>query len=405
MNNDMCYNHREKRERKMYDFDKVIERRQTNSIKYDREKAQDSRIIPMWVADMDFETLPEIKEALVKRAKHGIFGYAAPTESYYQSVIGWMKRRHHFEIDKEWIVTTPGVVTALRLAVQALTKENDKIMIMKPVYYPFDASIELNGRKIIECPLCFDDDVYTCDFEMFEQKIVENDVKMFILCNPHNPIGRVWKKDELMKIGKICQKHQVYVVSDEIHMDFVYGEHHHESFYNIEETFKDFSIVCTAPSKTFNLAALQTSNIIIANEEIRKLFIEAKARNGINDPNIFGLEACEAAYTYGDQWVDELLDYLQGNIQYMIDFFKERLPEIKVISPEGLYLVWVDMRALGMNKDELEDFMLNKAYLWLDEGYIFGTGGDGFERFNVACPRSILKQALEQLEKAIQTLK
>lgn len=386
----------------MYDFDKVVNRRQTNSIKYDREKAQDPKIIPMWVADMDFETLPEVKEALVKRAQHGIFGYAAPTESYYQSVINWMKNRHQFDIQKEWIVPTPGIVTALKLAVRAYTQPQDCIMIMKPVYYPFDASINLNGRTVVECPLTFDGQQYLCDFELFEKQIVENNVKMFILCNPHNPIGRVWTRDELYQIGMICQKHHVYVVSDEIHMDFIYGNHQHVAFYNVDESFKDFTIICTAPSKTFNLAALQTSNIVIANEEMRKIFVDEKNASGISDPNIFGMDACEAAYTYGAKWVDELLVYLQGNIDYMKDFFAEHLPDIQVIDSQGLYLVWVDMRCLGMNNEELEEFMLKKAHLWLDEGYIFGTGGDGFERFNVACPRSVLKQALEQLEKAIK---
>lgn len=388
----------------MYDFDKVIERKGTNSIKYDREKAQDPHIIPMWVADMDFETLPEVKEALVKRAQHGVFGYAAPTSDYYQAVINWMSSRHHLNINQEWIVTTSGVVGALKLAVRTLTEDNDHIMIMKPVYYPFDKSIEVNHRQIVECPLVFKDDHYECDFDVFEKQIVNHDVKMFILCNPHNPIGKVWTQDELYQIGKICQKHHVYVVSDEIHMDFVYPGHQHVSFYNVDPSFSEFSIICTAPSKTFNLAALQTSNIIIKNEQIRERFKKEKEKAGMNDPNIFGLDACQAAYTYGAKWVDELLVYLADNIQYMQDFFKERLPEIKVIAPEGLYLVWVDMRSLGMDKEALEKFMLEKAYLWLDEGYIFGTGGDGFERFNVACPRSVLKRALEQLEKAIREL-
>ena len=386
----------------MYNFDKEINRRNTNSVKYDRDNIQNSRIIPMWVADMDFETLPEVKEALIKRAQHGIFGYATPTNSYYQAVINWMKARHDFEVEKDWIITTTGIVTALKLAVRAFTQVDDKIMIMKPVYYPFDASINLNHRNVVECPLVFENDSYTCDFELFEKTIIDNDIKMFILCNPHNPIGKVWTKDELYQIGTICQKHHVIIVSDEIHMDFVYKGNKHIPFYNVDESFKDFSVICTAPSKTFNLAALQTSNIIIANEELRKRFNEEKDASGVTDPNIFGLEACEAAYTYGAKWVDELLEYLQGNIDYMNDFLKTRLPDLKMVNPQGLYLIWVDMRALGMDKDELEDFMLNKANLWLDEGYIFGTGGDGFERFNIACPRSTLKRALEQLEKAIQ---
>lgn len=386
----------------MYNFDKEVNRRNTNSIKYDREKAKDPRVIPMWVADMDFETLPEVKEALEKRAQHGIYGYAAPTDRYYQAIIHWLKTRHDFDVEKEWIVPTPGVVAALKLAVRAYTQENDHIMIMKPVYYPFDASINLNGRIVVECPLVFENNRYECDFELFEKTIVDYDVKMFILCNPHNPIGKVWTKEELYNIGTICKKHNVLVISDEIHMDFVYQGHQHIPFYNVDESFKDFTIICTAPSKTFNLAALQTSNIIIENEDLREKFKVEKVAAGFSDPNVFGLDACEAAYTYGEKWVDELLDYLQGNIDYMRDFFAEKLPEIKVVDPQGLYLVWVDMRSLNMSVEELEDFMLHKAYLWLDEGYIFGTGGAGFERFNVACPRSTLKRALEQLETALK---
>ncbi|MEG0275565.1 MAG: MalY/PatB family protein [Coprobacillus sp.] len=386
----------------MYNFDKVINRKGTNSSKFELNHQDDKDLIPMWVADMDFETLPEIKEALIKRAEHGIFGYAMITDAYCQTVIGWMKRRHHFDVQSDWIVTTPGIVTALKVSVRAYTCKDDAIMIMKPVYYPFDFSIELNERKIIECPLDFDGIEYTCNYELFEKNIIENNVKMFILCNPHNPIGKVWTKQELLQIGNICKKHHVIVVSDEIHMDFVYKNNQHIPFYNVDESFKDFTIICTAPSKTFNLAALHTSNIIIANKELREIFIKEKNASGIGDPNIFGLDACIAAYTYGDKWVDELVEYLQGNIDFMINFFKERLPNIKVIQPQGLYLIWVDMRALNLNKDELEDLMLHKAHLYLDEGYIFGTGGEGFERFNVACPRVVLEKALLQLEKAIK---
>lgn len=387
----------------MYDFDKVIERRNTNSVKWDGDHCQnDPEVLPMWVADMDFETLPEVKDALVKRAQHGIFGYAGVTDDYLQAVIDWMDRRHQFHIEKDWIVTTTGVVTALRLAVSTYTKENDNILIMKPVYYPFDFSIKGRNRNVIECPLVLKDDHYECDFNLFEQKIIDNDVKMFILCNPHNPIGKVWTKEELKQIGDICKKHHVIVVSDEIHMDFVYEGHIHVPFIEVDESYKDFTIICSAPSKTFNLAALQTSNIIIPNETLRKLYKAEKQASGVTDPNIFGMDACQAAYTYGDKWVDELLEYLQGNIDYMINFFETRLPEIKVIKPEGLYLIWVDFRALNLKPKELEDFMLHKAKLWLGEGYIFGTGGEGFERFNVACPRSTLKQALEAIEKGIK---
>ena len=389
----------------MYNFDKIIERKGTNSIKYDRENIEDSQLIPMWVADMDFETLPEVKDALIKRAEHGVFGYAAVTDEYYQSVMNWLKDRHDFLVEKDWIITTPGVVTALKLAVRAYTQENDNILILKPVYYPFDASIELNNRNVIECPMVFKNNRYSCEFDLFEKCIIDNDVKLFILCNPHNPIGKVWSQDDLYKMGMICKKHNVIIVSDEIHMDFVYEGYKHYPMYNIDESFKDFTIICTAPSKTFNLAALQTSNIIIASEKLRQMFIDEKSKSGVNDPNIFGMEACKAAYTYGSKWVDELIDYLAGNIQYMKDFFEQYLPDIKVIEPEGLYLVWVDFRSLNMNHEELEEFMLKKAHLWLDEGYIFGTGGSGFERFNVATPRSVLQKALEQLRDAVYGIK
>ena len=388
----------------MYDFDRIVERRHTNSVKYDGQYAH-LETIPMWVADMDFETLPEVKEALLKRAQHGIFGYAGISDEHYQSVIDWMKRRHHFHIQKEWIVTTPGVVTALKLAVRCLTDVNDKVMILKPVYYPFDMSIELNQREIVECPLIYQNGEYNCDFELFEKTIVEHQVKMFILCNPHNPIGKVWSYDELKTIGDICLKHHVYIVSDEIHMDFVYKGYTHIPLYNVDERLKDIAIICTAPSKTFNLAALQISHIMIANDNIRKAFLKEKQASGVNDPNIFGLDACQAAYTYGDQWVDELVDYLAGNAQLVDEFIKKRLPKLHLIKPQGLYLLWIDARDLGLDIKELEAFMLEKAHLWLDEGYIFGTGGEGFERMNIACPRSIVQRALEQLEEAIKKFK
>lgn len=389
----------------MYNFDKVVNRKNTNSVKFDADRVKnDEKMIPMWIADMDFEVLPEIKEALMKRAEHGIFGYAHPTDEYKEAVMGWMKRRHELDIEKEWIVCTPGVVTAIKLAVLSYTNEGDNVMIHKPVYHPFDSSVRMNDRNVVECPLNYNEGVYTCDYELFEKTIVDNNVKMFILCNPHNPIGKVWPKEDLYQMGMICKKHNVLVVSDEIHMDFVYEGHKHVSFYNVDESFKDMSIILTAPSKTFNLASLQTSNIFIANEELRVKYTTLKSRVGVSDPNIFGLEACQAAYTYGDRWVDELVEYLKGNIDYMVNFFNERLPKVKVAVPEGLYLVWVNLNEYGMSKEEQEDFMLNKAHIWVNEGYVFGTGGEGFERFNVACQRSTLEKALVQLEEALNSL-
>lgn len=388
----------------MYDFDKVVERKGTGCAKYDSAHQEDDALISLWVADMDFEVLPEIREAIIERANHPIYGYPILTDPYLKAVQSWMKKRHDFLIEKEWIVCTGGVVPALKLAVQAYSKPNDAVLIMKPVYYPFDLAITSNGRKIVEIPLDFDGTAYSLDMEAFEKKIVENEVKLFILCNPHNPLGVVWSRSDLLEMGKICQKHGVKVVSDEIHMDFVYPGYVHIPFYEVDPSFKEFSIVCTAPSKTFNLAGLWTSNIIIANEKMREKFKEVKARNGVTDPNIFGMAACQAAYTYGGKWVDALLEYLQGNIEFMKRFFEENMPMVKVIEPQGLYLVWVDFRALKMSAKELEDFMLHQAHVWLDEGYIFGAGGEGFERFNVACPRSILKKGLEQIKEAYDRL-
>ena len=394
-------------DKNMYDFDKVIERKGTHAIKWDmiKENGYEPNTIPMWVADMDFATLPEITDAIIERAKHPVYGYTMVSDAYLEAVKNWMKTRHDFDIEKEWISTTSGVVGALKIAVQAFTEPNDAIIINKPVYYPFDFSIETNKRCIIENEMILKDGKYSIDIEDFEDKIVKNNVKMYILCNPSNPIGKVWTKEELKAVGDICKKHGVIVVADEIHQDFIYKGHTHIPFYNVDESYKEFAVICTAPSKTFNLAGLQTSNIIIANEKMCEKFNEVKDRDGMMQPNIFGLVACQAAYEHGAKWVDELVEYLSANIDYMTKFFEENIPQCKVIQPEGLYLVWVDFRNLGMEEKVLEKFMLEKAKLWLDEGYIFGTGGAGFERFNVACPRSILEKGLEQLAQAIKDLK
>ncbi len=383
----------------MYNFDEIINRRGTNCGKWDAitAKGMDPDTIAMWVADMDFKVLPEITAAIKQRLDHEIYGYTSYDKDYKPAVCNWMKTRHNWDIEPEWITTTPGVVGALAIAVNAYTNEGDAIIIQKPVYYPFDRVIEMNNRKKIENPVIFKGDHYEIDFADFEQKIIDNNVKMFILCNPYNPIGKVWTMDELKTIGDICKKHGVIVASDEIHNDFIYEGYKHIPFYNVDESYKDFSIVCTAPSKTFNLAGMKTSNIIIANEEMRKKFDEQKSKGGSGDANFLGQIACQAAYTYGAQWVDELVAYLKGNLDFMTEYFKVHLPEVNVIQPQGLYLVWVDFSKLGMNHEDLEKFMLEEAKVWLDEGYIFGTGGECFERFNIATPRAILEDALKRI--------
>lgn len=388
----------------MFDFDEVIDRVGTNSAKWDTIETQNKPkdVLPMWVADMDFKSPQAITDAMQKRISHGVYGYSVIPDEYYEAVISWMARRHDFDVKKEWIVPTPGVVTAIKICVNTYTKENDAIIINKPVYYPFDFSIELNHRKIIENPMIFDNGKYIMDYEAFEKSIVENDVKMFILCNPYNPIGKVWKEDELKRIGEICKKHHVMVVSDEIHQDFIYTDNVHIPFYNVDESFKDFSIILTAPSKTFNLAGLQTSNIIIADEKLRDMYQKTMDRCGVNAPHFLGIVACMTAYNECELWVDEMLEYIYDNFMYFDQFLKTNLPHIKLIQPEGLYLAWVDFRECGLNKDELEKVMLEKAGLWLDEGYIFGTGGEGFERFNLAIPRSVLEDACQRLLKAFQ---
>lgn len=386
-------------------FDKIIERKNTNCVKWDLKNPRvDDDTISMWVADMDFQSPQPVIDALTKRVEHGVFGYTTDNETYRQAVVDYMSRRHNWHIEKDWIVPLCGIVTALKVAVNAYTKPGDAIIIQKPVYYPFDVCIELNERKKVINPTIFKEDHYEIDFDDFEQKIIDNQVKMYILCNPYNPIGKVWSKDELYQIGMICKKHNVIVVADEIHHDFVYGDNIHIPFFEVDESFKDFSIICTAPSKTFNLAGLQTSNIIIENKALRKQYQDTAVRYGVQAPNLLGVEACIAAYTKCDDWLDEVLAYIESNINYMEQFLKERLPMLRLIRPQGLYLVWVDFRELGMSNKELETFMLEKAKLWLDEGYIFGEEGSGFERFNLACPREIVTKALENLEQAIKAL-
>lgn len=384
-----------------YDFDVVYDRHHTNCDKWDGKYANDDQMVSMWVADMDFKTLPEISEALSERALNGIYGYGQVPDDYLESVIGWMQRRHQFHVEKDWIVPVPGVVTAFHLAVEAYTNKGDNIMVLTPVYYPFYRAIKNNGRNIIRMPLTLEDNHYELDFDAFEEKITKENVKMLIFCNPHNPVGKVWTREELKTIGDICKKHDVFVISDEIHMDFVYAPHKHIAFYEVDPDYKEFSIVLTAASKTFNLAGLQTSAAIIGKKELRNQFKKVKMSHSTPDPNIFGYIATTVAYTKGDEWVDQLLDYLKGNFDYLNHFLKTEYPQFSLINPQGLYLAWVDMRALGMTNEEQEDFMLHKAHLWLDEGYVFGEEGSGFERFNLACPRSLVEKACHQLKKAL----
>ena len=383
-----------------YNFDEVINRYNTNSLKYDfalqRKRPQDA--IPLWVADMDFKTPDEVQNALVNKSKHGIFGYSEPTKEYFDALNAWFKKHHNWDIDTSKVVLACGVVFAIAATIRALTKENDAVLICQPVYYPFEETIKVNNRKLIVSELVNNNGRYEVDYEDFEAKIVNNDVKLFVLCNPHNPVGRVWTKDELEKIGDICLKHNVFVISDEIHSDFTYEGNKHTVFCTIKKEFEDNCIVCTAPTKTFNLAGLHISNIYIPNDSIRRKYKLEMDRIGYSQSNIMGIVACQAAYENGDIWLNELKQYLKDNLEFVRNYINTNLPKLKLIEPEGTYLLWIDCKGLELCDYELKELINYKAKVWVDDGYVFGKGGSGYIRINIACPRSILKQALDRIK-------
>ena len=320
-----------------YNFDEIISRKGTNSLKYDfaEKRGMPKDILPMWVADMDFGVPAAVSERLIELGNHGIYGYSEPGESYFNAIANWMETYHNWIVEEEWLVKTPGVVFALAMAIRALTKEGEAVLIQQPVYYPFSEMVLSNNRKLISNDLVYEEGKYIIDFEDFECKIIENKVKLFILCNPHNPVGRVWTKEELIKLGDICLKHQVMVVSDEIHQDFIYEGYKHEVFMNLKKEYEDITITCTAPSKTFNLAGLQISNIFIANPDIRRKIKKEINKAGYSQLNIAGIVACEAAYTQGRDWLEALKSYLTDNLNYLRDFLVRYIPQIKLIEPEG----------------------------------------------------------------------
>ena len=388
---------------KNLNFDQPVERRGTHSLKYDfaEERGRKKDILPLWVADMDFKTSSFVQEALIRQAEHGIYGYTESDQEYYDAVSSWMERRHGWKIDKEWITKTPGIVFALAMAVKAYTEPGDYILIQDPVYYPFREVIESNDRKVAANILIRKEDgSYAIDFEDFERQIVEKGVKLFLFCSPHNPVSRVWTREEVERLGDICLKHQVIIVSDEIHADFVF-EGKHQVLVDLKDEYKDITVTCTSPGKTFNLAGLQISNIWISNPELRARFRAEVTAAGYSQVNLMGLVACQAAYETGEEWLKELKIYLEGNLDYVRTFLKENLPEIKLTEPEGTYLLWLDFKSLGMKEEQLKDLVENKAKLWLDSGAMFGPDGEGFERINIACPREILKQALTQLAESV----
>lgn len=381
-------------------FDENIDRHCTNSLKFDfnQSKGKPNDVYPMWVADMDFRCSDEIQKDLHKKVDEGIFGYSKNDEKYFEAIQNWYKKNFDTELKSEWLVTTPGVVFALATAVKILTDKNDYVLINNPVYYPFSEVVEDNGRKVISSDLKLDNGKYKIDLKDFEKKIVDYKIKVYLLCSPHNPVGRVWNKEELQAILDVCKKYNVFIVSDEIYSDFVWKGKH-----TCILNFKDYQqnvILCTAPTKTFNLAGLQISNIFIPNENIRYKFQIELWNTGYSLINIMGLVACKSAYEKGLPWLEELREYLKENIKLVDNFLKDKLPKIKLIQPEGTYLLWLDFNELNLSDDEIESLMLNKAKLWLDNGKMFGKSGRGFQRLNIALPRNKLLWALKQLEKA-----
>lgn len=388
----------------MQDFDRVIDRRGTGSLKYDFavERGKPADVLPLWVADMDFRAPQPVLDALHRAVEHGIFGYSEVKGDYFDAVGGWFARRFAWQPKPEWLIKTPGVVYALAMAVRALTRPGDGVLIQPPVYYPFFSVIRDNDRRVVESGLVYQDGRYAIDFEDFERKIEAQDVKLFLLCSPHNPVGRVWTRSELQRIGEICARHGVYVVSDEIHCDFAFDEHPHHIFLEACPEMAARSIVCTAPSKTFNLAGLQISNIFIPDDAVRGAFVREIDRSGYSQLNALGLVACQAAYEKGGEWLSQCRAYLRGNLDFLREYLAEHIPQIRLAEPEGTYFAWLDCSGLGLGVQELNDLIVNRAKLWLDAGYIFGGVAGQFQRVVLACPRETLAQALEQLGRALE---
>jgi cysteine-S-conjugate beta-lyase len=399
-----------------YNFNKENNRAGTDSIKWETIQSAESpfisektdrffgpqRAIPMWIADMDFPAPKPVVDALTARAKHGIYGYSETSEGYATAVQEWMWSRHGWEIQPEWIVTTPGVVSALAMLARAFLKPGDKAIIQTPVYYPFYRILEINDIEVVRNPLIYEAGSYRMDFDDLEVKARDPKTKMLILCSPHNPVGRVWKREELTRLAEICRGNDVLVAADEIHADLTFKPF--VPYGTLDDDFTHNAVICTAASKTFNLAGLGTSNIFIPDKEQREKYAKYLYQNGIHDIGFFGRLATEIAYTQGGEWLDQLLDYLRGSLDQMEKYFKKHIPQIKMIRPEGTYLVWLDCRGLGMDPASLPCFFLDQARVYLENGAIFGTDGEGFLRMNIATPRKLVKEALIRMKNAVDSL-
>jgi cystathionine beta-lyase len=398
-----------------FDFDEVIDREKTHAVKWDyhnhggfeawdktyRHHGED-RVLPMWVADMDFRVAPAITDALHRLVDHGIFGYSSKTQDYTDAVCTWFRTRQGWNVDEDWLATAPGVVPTLNVIVRAFTEPGDRVIVQRPVYYPFFRVTHNNGCEVVSNSLILDENGYTIDFDDLEAKARDPKAKLLILCSPHNPIGRVWSAEELRRVSEICARNGVIVVADEIHGDLMMPGQRFTPFATLGEEAAMNTIVCTAPSKTFNLAGLHTSNIFIPNPDLRDRYKATFAAHALPGMSPFGIVATIAAYRGGAGWLDAVMAYVAANADHLIADFAEHLPQLRPFRPEGTYLMWFDCRSLGLNADALEDLMLNKAKIYLDEGKIFGVEGEGFERINLACPRRTLDEALARMHKAIQ---
>ncbi|MEN6311363.1 MAG: MalY/PatB family protein [Acidobacteriota bacterium] len=386
-----------------YDFDKVIDRTATESLKwvYPRKVLKVDDAIPLWVADMDFEAPPAVVEAVRRRAAPGVYGYPVVPPSFTQAAIDWLKRRHGWETQKSWLAMTPGVVPALNYCVRAFTRPGDPVIIQTPVYHPFYYAVENNGRRVVRNPLRFDGRRYTMDLDDLRTRI-DAPGRMLILCSPHNPVGRVWTREELEALGRIAVERDLLVISDEIHHDLVYRGRRHQPFAALSPELAQQTVTCIAPSKTFNIPGLATAAVVAPNTDLLEKFKNEAERAGFELGQIFGIVGFEAAYAHGADWLDELLPYLEANIDFMDSFLEKRVPGLRLIRPEGTYLALLDCRGLGLEPASLNDFLLKKAHVFFNDGAMFGKELEGFVRVNFACPRSLLKEALERIERAVK---
>ncbi|SNR91562.1 cystathione beta-lyase [Anaerovirgula multivorans] len=388
-----------------YNFDEVVSRVNTGSLKWDgieeRLGIKEKGLLPMWVADMDLRSPQPVLDVIRKKLEHGILGYAGGYDEYFEAIINWMKHRHQWEIEKEWIVFGGNLVSVLSRIIRTFTNPGDKIIVQSPVFPTFYHIIEDNGRHVVNNPLKFNREKYEINFDDLEKKF-DSKVKLMLLCSPHNPVGRVWNQNELARLGELCIKNNVIIVSDEIHAETVFKGHNHIPFGSISKAFSQNSIICTSPHKAFNMAGLEISNTIIPNEQLRRSFKNMLASDGINKPNLLGISALIAAYTECEKWLDEVVNYCEGNYQFLCKYLKDHIPEIEVIKMEGTYLVWLNCKKLNLKDKDLEERLIKKGKLLLSQGYTFGEGGSGFVRMNIACARSTLEEALVRFQSAIK---